>query len=457
MNSLAQKIYYKSPVIIQNAAVTAIGFKLYLERFNRAGRAMASYLDTTAALKSEEICSLQNKLFKNIARHAIENTDYYAEWAKKNSIRIDDIQTLDDISLFPIIEKSYLRENFQKFRAKNIPGQFTLGTSGTTGSPLTVFCDKNSRGRHYAFFTRLRRKHGLSARSRRATLFGRIILKPEQNEPPFWRRDYAQNNLLMSSYHLKKENIKYYYEKLLKYQPDEIFSYPSSISRIASHIVENGLPPLEVKLLMTTAENLSVQQRDIIQKAFIGKLVNQYGCTEMAFFCAEDDDGFMKFHPEHGMSEVRKEDGSTDFQGEGELIATGFVNYSMPVIRYAMGDDVILGKRDEKGYQILHQVKGRVDDIIYRKDGTPVGRLDPIFKGGLGVRYAQIYQHKDGKIDLKLVPDENYIAAYGAALEAELRLRVGSDADIEISILSEIEKSRNGKFRPVISEKKPIE
>lgn len=454
MNPTLEKLYYRFPVFAQNIAVSLMGLKLARERYSAAGRDMLRKLEATQQFTAEQLLDYQNKTFVDLARHAINTTNFYRKWAQDNNLTCADIQSLDDIKRFPVIEKLYLRQHADDFRS-NAPEltnqQFVLHTSGTTGTPLKVYTDKDSRSRHYAFFSRLRANYGLSANDKRATLFGRIIMLAEQQHPPFWRYDAMQRNLLMSSYHLSEANLLHYYRKLLDYQPQEIFAYPSSAFALADFIVKQKLAPLSLKLVMTTAENLLPQQREIIEQAFKAPVVNQYGCTEMAFFCSDYPDGSMKFHPEHGYVEIRTAEGQLNDKGEGDLIATGFINYSMPVIRYAIGDSINLDGRDHNGLQVLASVKGRTDDLIYTLAGTPVGRLDPIFKGGSGIKYAQIIQSETGDVLLKLVPDTDYKATHGESLREELVKRLGKDTPVNIELVDSISKGSNGKFRPVIS------
>jgi len=456
MSPWLESIYYKSPVILQNLAVSAMGLKLRAERYTPAGDRKYKELMETQHYSQEQMRDYQADAFARLARHAINNTVYYSTWAKQQNINAQDIKSIADLARFPVIEKSFIRENAALFKAAQLASNvkpIILHTSGTTGTPLPVFTDANSRSEHYAFFSRLRAWYGVESDDRRATLFGRIIMPAAQKQPPFWRYDAAQKNLLMSSYHLSTNNLIHYYNKLHDYQPQEIFSYPSSIIRLAEFILAQGLPPLKLKLLMTTAEHLHDWQKKLLQQAFDAPLVNQYGCTEMAFFVSTLPDGNFCFHPEHGIAEVRQASSALSSVGEGELIVTGLVNYSMPVIRYAIGDTVTLGDVNPHGFQQLLEVHGRKDDVIYMLDGTPDGRLDPIFKGGSGIKEAQILQRETGDITLRLVPDSTYSTEAGLALQRELIKRVG-DINIVIELVNEIPKQKNGKFKPVISEYK---
>jgi phenylacetate-CoA ligase len=459
MNPLLEKAYYSCPIFIQNWAVSFLGRKLRKERFNQAGEKMLAELLKSENQSRDYINSLQNEMFVKIARHAIKTTAFYSNWAINNNIFENDIKSLADIKLFPVIEKKFIRENASSFRSNDdslASSQFIISTSGTTGTPLTIYTDKYSRSAHYAFFSRLRMRYGITEQDKRVTLFGRMIMLADQKKPPFWRYDATNKNLLMSSYHLSDMNLMHYYNKLCDYKPQEVFAYPSSIYAIARYIVANQLPPIQLKLVMTTAENLLPHQRDIISQAFNAPIVNQYGCTEMAFFCSDYLDGTMKFHPEHGIVEIRNENNALSLTGSGDLIATGFINFSMPVIRYLVGDRIVLAEPDDAGRQQLSYVQGRVDDVIYTSNGTPIGRLDPIFKGGSGIQCAQIYQANNGTIELRLVPDSTYSSSHGETLKAELIKRVGTDIQIDIIICEKIEKEINGKIKPVISHYKQV-
>lgn len=454
MKSWVEYVYYKSPVFLQNIAVTIKGFQLHKERYRLAGDKKLAELMKTQYFSADEMLNYQSERFVKIARHAIKNTAFYKSWAANNGVIAEDITSIKDLNIFPVIEKSYIRENAQEFRAKPLSEKsqaITLHTSGTTGTPLSVYSDQDSRSEHYAFFSRLRSWCGLQPVDRRATMFGRIIMPASQKKPPFWRYDAANKNLLMSSYHLKKENLIHYYKKLVEFNPQEIFSYPSSIVQLAEFIIEENLKPIELKLLMTTAEHLHDHQREKLTRAFNAPIVNQYGCTEMAFFASTLPCGDFCLHPEHGIAEVRDSSGTLQSSGEGELVVTGLVNFSMPVIRYVIGDNITLGSVNKNGFKEILDVQGRIDDVVYMKDGTPVGRLDPIFKGGLGIKAAQIFQGEDGCIELRIIPDNNYSENIGLDLINELVKRVGSDIAIKLVLVSEIEKSKSGKFKSVLS------
>ncbi|MBK8185300.1 MAG: hypothetical protein IPK63_21300 [Candidatus Competibacteraceae bacterium] len=185
---------------------------------------------------------------------------------------------------------------------------------------------------------------------------------PEQNKSPFWRYDFAQNNLLMSSYHLSEKNLPSYYNKLKIYAPEEIIGYPSSLYRIARYILDSGKQPLKPYVVITTAETLLAYQRVALENAFACPIIDQYGCTEMAFFASQCEYGTMHFHPEHSIVEILDQNADLANEGTGALISTGLVNQSMPLIRYKVGDRVSIASEKydvsvEERFQLFKKLK----------------------------------------------------------------------------------------------------
>jgi phenylacetate-CoA ligase len=145
--------------------------------------------------------------------------------------------------------------------------------------------------------------------------------------------------------------------------------------------------------------------------------------------------------------------------GAGELVATGLLNPDMPLIRYRVGDRATPDPSDERcacgrGLPRLLSIEGRSDDVLYTRDGRPVGRLDPVFKAAGSIAEAQIVQETVDRIRVRLVPTTGFRAAHGQAIAAELRGRMGP-IEVVLEEVAEIPRSANGKFRAVISQLPP--
>lgn len=397
----------------------------------------------------------QRQKFIEVAREAIRNVPFYENWAHKNSFSEDDIRDLSDINRFPIIEKRDIRDNPENFISRKVKKKYLieLSTSGSTGSPIKIFCDRSARTRHYAFFSRLRSWYGVGKRGRRVTFFGRIVASEKQKKPPFWRYDFAQNNLLMSSHHMSDSTLPFYYKKLKKFKPKEIFGYPSSIYRLARYIVESDQDRYIPNVVITTAETLLPYQRKMIEDAFMCSVVDQYGCTEMAFFASQCRNGVMHFHPEHSIVEIIGAGNNHLENGEpGEVVATSLINKVMPLIRYRVGDSLALAECDlecHPSFPVIDYLEGRTDDLIFTKDGKAIGRLSPIFRSDKNIKLSQVIQRENGDIDIFVVPNSSYSNKNRNMIYEEAKERIGSTIVINIIEVKNIDKEPNGKFRPV--------
>jgi phenylacetate-CoA ligase len=436
---------------------SAYGYKLYRDRYIGNHDKYLKQLLESQWYREEDLHDLvENKLI-DIVRHAIKNVPFYMDFGKKEKITERDIQRISDLDKLPIISKEQIRENPEYFLANAFHRRnlIIINTSGTTGKTLKIYVDKDSRRHAYAFFTRLKMWAGINGKSPNVTFAGRTIVPTDAKHPPFWRRNAVMNNYLFSSYHLSQGNLKYYVDMLRRIQPYFIDSYPSSLYIVARYMKENSLSGIFPKAIITSAETLLNYQRETIEEVFQCPIYDQYGCTEQAVFVSQCERGTYHIHPEYGIVEFLRSDGTKAETGEpARLICTGFTNRAMPFIRYDIGDVGIASDKKcscGRAFPVIEKIVGRIDDIIMTKDGRQVGRLDPVFKGLQSIKEAQIVQEDYDKIIVKVVPGKSYREEDGLVVVNELKKRLGSHVNVEIQIVDEIPRSAGAKFRAVIS------
>jgi phenylacetate-CoA ligase len=257
---------------------------------------------------------------------------------------------------------------------------------------------------------------------------------------------------------MSEPHLEHYYNKLCEIQPEEIIGYPSNLFILAKFLRKHGLGGIRPRAIFTTAETLLQHQRAIIEEAFERNIVDQYGCTEMALFISQCEKGTYHIHPEYGIVEVIGKDGNPVAPGEeGEAVCTSFINYAMPMIRYRLGDRIVLGMEKclcGRNFPVAKRILGRVDDTLTTPDGRPLGGLDAVFKGMSDIYETQIIQTNPDKLVFKMVLGDAFTDKSRTELLREIRKRTGSGMIVEIQTVNEIEKDSNGKFRAVKSELK---
>lgn len=452
-----EAIYKHSPVLVQNVICSLYGLQLYWERYGGSGKYFYEELNKTQYWSQQKLRNLQTHLLKRILHHSISYVPYYRESLNIKRDEIDDICSADVLEQLPILEKETLRKHSAQFKSGWFKGKrlIKVGTSGTTGTPLTILLSHEARQKNYAFFARSKQWAGVPGFARSLTLAGRTIVPAEQQHPPFWRKNVFLNNELMSSYHLSEANVKYYVGEIMRIKPVFIDSYPSSISFIADYMLRKGINYSKVGAIITSAETLMDHQREKIEKAFGCKVYDQYGSAEQVVFACQCESGSYHVNPEYGYLEVLDGKNRRVKVGElGDLVCTGFTNLAMPLIRYKIGDRGIMGSQlcsCGRSFPVITRIFGRNDDFLITPDGRYIGSLDPIFKGMTStIREAQLVQMSKDFVLVRIVRGSGYRDEHGTYIIEELHKRIGPGMHYRIEFFDSIPRKGAGKYRAVI-------
>ena len=405
------------------------------------------------AATHEEILAYQLRTLTELIRYAASFVPYYSDTWSSNLTALEP-RSLDDIRRLPLLEKTLVRKQSAQFHSASDPGRLTVGTSGSTGMPLRVRCSAQALRRNYAHFFRLRDLLGVGNGARCATFAGRTLVRAERDTPPFWRRNWSSNTLLFSTYHLSPDTVGQYLERLARQRPQLIDSYPSALGLVADAALRYPEFRVRPKAIITSSETLLAAQRQKAEEAFQCKVTDQYGAAEMTTFIAQCEAGTYHAWPSYGIVEVLV-DGRPAKAGErGELVTTGFVNWSMPLVRYRTGDFVVLGDgcSCDSPYPTLASIEGRADDVVVTPSGRHVGRLDPAFKGlpEDSLVEAQIVQRQIDLIEVRYVPGPRFLPDHLVSLGRELERRLGPEMRIRMVEIARIPRGPGGKRRAVI-------
>ena len=152
----------------------------------------------------------------------------------------------------------------------------------------------------------------------------------------------------------------------------------------------------------------------------------------------------MKQNLEYGVNEFYdNEDGTYG------LIATGFINYHMPFIRYKTEDTFVI----EDG--VVKEVNGRSSDILVSKDGSRlpgVNFYSWIDKKMPAVKMFQIIQKTDNDIIFNYVQSPTYAYDIKDDILSGLSSRLG-DMNYTVNKVDQIERdSKSQKIKSIINE-----
>jgi phenylacetate-CoA ligase len=367
-----------------------------------------------------------------------------------------DFNSVEDLDKLPVLTKELVRERRASLMARRRARRdWLLGhSSGTTGSPLSVWYDRRTCIMTNAIDRRQKMWAGMTGRDWIAYLLGRVVVPVRQKGPPFWRTNWIHRQLWFSTFHMAPETLSSYAAELKRREVRFLEGYPSTLYVLAKHLVENR-SSLPMRAVITSSETLHDIQRTCIEEAFQCELFDFYALAERAAFAGECERHCGKHIAEdYSYVEIVNEDGRRLSDGQmGYIAGTNFHNRAMPLIRYRT-DDVASIVEEQctcgRRFRRLGEVATKAEDIVVTPDGRWISPsvLTHPFKTVAGVEKSQLVQEEEDLLVLKIVAADSFNAK---PLLQALRERLGPEMHFRVELVSEIPRESSGKFRWVVS------
>lgn len=462
MNPLLKRIYDLAPASVQSALVSAFSARLSQQRYGGRFEEFRDLLEASQWWDVEKMRAWQDERLRTVVRHADEHVPYYRELFRHHGIDAQKFRGQEDLHRIPVLTRETIKRRPEELKSKR-PEDRDLSeghTSGTTGSPLSVYYSADAITMNYAVMDRQYRWAGARLQrdgDRAAVVRGNVVVPLSQKKPPYWRYNRSLNQLLMSSFHLTPHNLISYYDALREFKPNVMDGYPSSLYVLAKVLLNRG-ERLPVKAVITSSETLFDFQREAIEKAFECRVFDYYAAAERVVFAVEcDKHEGHHLCEEYGITEICDADGQPLPVGqEGVMVGTSLHNIGMPLIRYLTTDRTALKTQRcscGRPLAMMEDVTTKAEDLLRLKDGRliPPSVLTHPFKPLDSIEASQLVQTDFDRLVVRLIPRPEYTQRDGDQLIRELKARLGADMRIEIEQVTELERTARGKFKWVIS------
>ena len=452
-------LYDHMPAAIQSRLLSRVGAKLRNRRFNDEYHGWMSLCAEGEHWSPDQQRNYADEQVRRVIRRCFQHVPYYRRVMEERNLKPDDIQGVSDLPKLPILTKSQVRRHGDEMVADDVTRRdLILGhTSGTTGSPLEFWWDRKVDIATNAMVWRHRRFAGVEFGAPYATLLGRLIVPASRARPPYWRLNKPWNQLFLSSFHMRPENLDHYLDAMEHFQVQALEAYPSNAYLLARHLQSRDRV-LPLKAVFTSSETLMDIQREVIEERFQCGVFDYYGQAERVMYSGECREHRGHHHfCEYGAMEVVDDDGNPVPRGTlGRIILTGFANDAMPLVRYEIGD--VSGFATEvcpcgRTLPLIAGIATKAEDIVVTPDGrflSPSVLTHP-FKPMHNIEASQIIQEEPSTLTIRVVRREAYSEADTRMLLAGFRDRVGPDMQLKVEFVDELEMGGRGKFRWIIS------
>lgn len=392
-------------------------------------------------MSHDELQGRNERVFLKIFRKAYTKSSFYHKLYTEAGIKLEDIKCLGDISKLPVVTKDMILHQSDALLTTSKWKLLKNRTSGTTGTPLTVFEDWKSIWKEQAYFYCYRKRCGY--------IYGQplVSLRGNLGKKDTMMYVHISNTLYLSSYNVNEQTVGAYYKGIEKRSPQAIEGYPSSLYNLALLLKDKGLY-CNIPVCFTSSENLLDFQRQLIEERFQTKIFDHYGTTERTIRISESikHDGYFE-DPGYSINEYLKD----------RVVSTSLINSVFPLIRYQSSDVVILKENTKDERVSIDRIQGRSGNCIKGKDGSIYNNaaLTFILTYSHNIRYAQFIQKKNGKVLLNIVPEAVFSSQNLDELKQMIDLKIGlSNLELEINLIKEqdlIYTTRN-KYSYIISE-----
>lgn len=333
-----------------------------------------------------QLRQLQNERLRRLIIHCYNNVPYYRRVFEERNLTPDDIQTTEDLVKLPILTRGIVREHHDELISKDHEKRhYKRGaTGGSTGTPMQYLEDFDSWNAFRGMRSRGWLWAGFNVGEKMYSLAGNSLVKKNTSGKVLLQQDIFDRVLMRNKKHdctdISTEALAEYYKSLMKYKPDAIRGYGSSLYFLARYVEQNHLPTGKIKAVFTTGEKLQLEYRKKLQEVFQAPVFDAYGASDggvNAYECYMHEG--LHIGEESCVVEIVDNNGNLLPNGEvGHVITTDLYNYAFPFLRYKVGDMAYI--KEEmctcgRKQRLLGEVIGREGRAIFNKQGRPFSSI----------------------------------------------------------------------------------
>ncbi|MBP1747637.1 MAG: coenzyme synthetase [Deltaproteobacteria bacterium] len=398
------------------------------------------------------LVAMQERALRKLIAHAYARVPYYRRLFDSAGIHPDRISSLDELQNVPILTKDEVLANYPDDilmsginRARCSPRM----TSGSSGKKLEVVLDHNVAALYRLMQFRQLIDIGYKPWDTMAYV---------RYSPPVTSIALQRVNLFRRSFIPLEWGPERQISEICSRRPQIINAYPSVLYLLAKTLGKESGASLKLKFLMSNSELLTAHARAYIEDVFQCKVYDDYSCLEfsaVAFECRMQN---LHVAADNVILEVLDEKGKRLPAGEpGRIIVTSLNNYSMPYIRYEIGDVGALSGEEcpcGRHFPVLKAIVGRCDDFLVMPSGQLMDPQTIVFQIETipAVKEFRVTQEESKDLVISIVPQGAVnFQQVSNEISAKIKKVVNGSVHVHIIETQALDRGVTGKHRSIMS------
>ncbi len=436
---------------VASRAVAALGYRFYgLDVFGKK-----KWVDETMHWSSEQRATWRLAKLADIIDFAWNEVPFYREFWGDHGLQPRRLQHIDELEAFPILRKEIFRANADRIEPRLVDRirHIRKHTGGSTSVPVHYLLDLEQWTLIEAFHLWGWAGAGYDFGDPVGVIAGGSLV-PENITWKSRARTFALRRIFLFGVAMDREMARRYHAALSRHGAKFLYGYPSILYLFAKHVSDLGLPSLDLRAAVTTAEMLLPQYRQGIEKWLGCPVFNNLGSNDGGFESYECR-LHRGFHY-NDLQAVLEVEAPASTGQESRLLITNLWNRSTPFIRYENGDLVRLSLDAcpcGAPFPLIASIQGRTADVLSFGNGRSLsGPALTLIFGDMEIDGWQIVQTGALSLEVRLQTSREVPKAYEQRIRRVVDHHLnsnGREVDINVLRVDRLETTMAGKLKPI--------
>lgn len=418
------------------------------------------YLAVKSLDKKTRLFEFQRKYLGNLLIYAYQNVPYYHDIFKDIGILNNNEIDLSKFNQIPILTKEIIRQHGEGIISKDYTTRkwYYYSSGGSTGEPIRfILDDVYNKWGNTALYYWYKDIVGIDEPEVKKVIMWGSVSDLFQGSVGWKTKIYNRlsNTVLLNSFKMTEQDMERYIKTINSYKPDLIRGYAGSLYELCRYAAKKGLSLYTPKIVVTAAETLNAEMRVVIERVLQVKVYDFYGTREVGAIAGECQRGLMHVLTFNNYVEILDSNNQSVKEGEeGRVVVTNLHNYSMPFIRYEIGDMAVLDSNEckcDNPLPTLWKITGRITDSFILENGTTIPAeyfihlIGVVCNKGF-IRKFQVVQEAHKRLKIIAIPERIIEETEKRDIEDNIKLVMGQDCKIIWDFVDEIPKTKSGKY-----------